>query len=68
MNKSPGFRAGRGLIFNYMETITYKDFEKLEIRVGTIVKAEEFPDARKPAYKLWIDFGSFGTRKTSRKV
>jgi tRNA-binding protein len=42
---------------NELPPINYADFEKLDIRVGTIVRAEEFPEARKPAYKLWVNFG-----------
>lgn len=43
--------------------ITWDDFSKIEMRVGTVVKAEEFPEAKKPAYKLQIDFGELGMRK-----
>jgi tRNA-binding protein len=51
-----------------METIEWCDFEKVELRCGTIVKAEQFPEARKPAYKVWVDFGELGTKKTSAQV
>ena len=48
--------------------ITYEDFEKIEIRVGKIIQAEDFPKARKPAYKLWIDFGDLGVKKSSAQI
>jgi tRNA-binding protein len=50
------------------ERITYADFERVEVRVGRIVATEEFPKARRPAYKLWIDFGPYGTRKSSAQL
>lgn len=51
-----------------MQTMTYQDFENIELRSGTIVKVELFPQARKPAYKVWVDFGEFGVKQTSAQV
>jgi tRNA-binding protein len=51
-----------------MVQITYDYFEKVEIRVGKIIKVEDSPKARKPAYKLWIDFGTLGIKKSSAQI
>ena len=48
--------------------ISFDDFLKVDIRVGTIVRAEEFPKARKPAYRLWVDFGVLGVKASSAQV
>ena len=51
-----------------MEEISWQDFEKVVMVAGTVLRAEAFPEARKPAYKLWVDFGAYGERKTSAQV
>ena len=52
-----------------MEIISYNDFEKVELRVWTIVEAYEFPEARKPSYKLIVDFGEeIGIKKSSAQI
>ena len=52
-----------------MAEISFDDFMKVDIRVGTIVDAQDYPEARKPAFKLWVDFGgAFGVKKTSAQI
>ncbi len=52
-----------------MSTIGWTDFEKVDLRVGTIVNVEDFPEARKPSYKIHVDFGEeLGVKKTSAQV
>ena len=50
------------------ETIDWNDFTKVDMRVGKVIDVKDFPEARKPAYILTIDFGELGTRKTSAQV
>jgi len=51
-----------------METIAWHDFEKVELRAGTILEVEDFPKARKPAYKVKVDFGPFGIKWSSAQI
>jgi tRNA-binding protein len=52
-----------------MATISFEDFARVDIRVGTITDAQPYPEARRPAYKLWVDFGGeLGVKKTSAQI
>jgi tRNA-binding protein len=48
--------------------ITFTDFEKVDMRVGVVVDAQAFPEARRPAFKLWIDFGPLGVKRSSAQI
>lgn len=48
--------------------ITFEDFSKVDLRIGTIIEVHDFPDARNPAYQLTIDFGGLGIKKSSAQI
>jgi tRNA-binding protein len=51
-----------------MEQITWPEFEKVELRVGTVLEVQDFPEARKPAYKIKVDFGELGIKWSSAQI
>jgi tRNA-binding protein len=51
-----------------MKHISFEEFNTIEMRVGKIIRVEDFPEAKKPAYKLWIDFGKLGVKKSSAQI
>jgi len=51
-----------------MPQISVEDFQRAEIRVGKVVDVQDFPEARKPSYRLWIDFGPLGVKKSSAAI
>ena len=52
-----------------MDTISFSDFEKVELRIGTIIEVRDFPEARKPAYQITVDFGpDIGVKRSSAQV
>ncbi|MCF7560288.1 tRNA-binding protein [Sabulilitoribacter multivorans] len=50
------------------ETITFEDFTKVDLRIGTIIEVNDFPEAKNPAYQLTIDFGDLGIKKSSAQI
>jgi tRNA-binding protein len=50
------------------DVITWAEFERVVMVAGTVIRVEPFPEARKPAYKVWVDFGPYGERKTSAQI
>jgi tRNA-binding protein len=51
-----------------MDTISWNDFEKIEIQVGTIIDIQDFPEAKNPSFKIWVDFWLSGIKKTSAQI
>ncbi|MHA7129489.1 tRNA-binding protein [Algoriphagus namhaensis] len=51
-----------------MQTIDFEDFQRIDLRVGTILQVENFEKARKPAYKIWVDLGELGVKKSSAQL
>ncbi|WP_248723469.1 tRNA-binding protein [Seonamhaeicola sp. ML3] len=51
-----------------MDTITFENFIKVDLRIGTIISVDDFPEARNPAYQLTIDFGDLGVKKSSAQI
>ncbi len=51
-----------------MQTIDFSDFQRIDIRIGTIIRVENFDKARKPAYKVWVDLGELGIKKSSAQI
>ena len=49
-------------------SLSWDEFEQVDMRVGVVVDAQEFPEARRPAYKLWIDFGPLGIKRSSAQI
>jgi len=49
-------------------TLAWADFEQVDMRVGVVADAQEFPEARRPAYRLWIDFGPLGVKRSSAQI
>src|SRR5690349_18592219 len=69
-NRLPAADRGRMFVHgrNLMEHIAWGDFEKVLLVAGTVTRVERFPEARKPAYRIWVDFGPYGEKKTSAQV
>jgi tRNA-binding protein len=51
-----------------MAEISWSDFERVEIRAGTVTRVETFPEARQPAYKIWVDLGPLGIKQSSARI
>jgi tRNA-binding protein len=56
------------LFFMSDQLVSWSDFQKIDIRVGTIIEVDDFPKARNPAYKIWVDLGELGIKKSSAQI